>query len=91
MLYIDGKLVNDYIAQKFDVKDEASVMTFRDYGEDHETYADYTVKVVRQKKTEEPEAEIVSLAVTAPEKTEYKKGENLDFTGMKVTANYSDG
>ena len=91
LLYIDGKLVNDSIAQKFDVKDEASVMTFRVYGEDHETYADYTVKVVRQKKTEEPEAEIVSLAVTAPEKTEYKKGENLDFTGMKVTANYSDG
>lgn len=32
-----------------------------------------------------------SLAVTAPKKTEYTVGEELDLTGMKVIANYDDG
>ena len=32
-----------------------------------------------------------SIAVTAPTKTEYTVGEELDLAGMKVTAKYSDG
>ena len=44
------------------------------------------------KAEEEPEEpELTELQVTAPEKTVYEIGEELDLTGMKVTAIYSDG
>ena len=36
-------------------------------------------------------AELVSLEVTPPVKTEYRTNENFDSTGMVVTAVYSDG
>ena len=36
------------------------------------------------------EAELESITVTPPTKTEYTVGEDLDLAGMKVTANYSD-
>ena len=39
----------------------------------------------------QPEAKVTSIEVTAPEKTTYNKGEELDLTGMKVVAKYSDG
>ncbi|MCB6416788.1 bacterial Ig-like domain-containing protein, partial [Faecalimonas umbilicata] len=32
-----------------------------------------------------------SITVTAPTKTEYTVGDELDLDGMKVTAKYSDG
>ena len=35
-------------------------------------------------------ATLESITVTAPTKTEYTVGEDLDLAGMKVTANYSD-
>ena len=34
---------------------------------------------------------VSSIAVTAPEKTEYTAGEELDLTGIKITATYSNG
>ena len=34
---------------------------------------------------------IESITVTAPTKTEYTVGDELDLDGMKVTAKYSDG
>lgn len=34
---------------------------------------------------------VSSLELTAPTKTEYKVGEELDLAGMKVTAKYTDG
>lgn len=41
----------------------------------------------------EPKVEVVleSIKVTEPDKTEYVEGEELDLTGMTVTAVYSDG
>lgn len=39
----------------------------------------------------EEEAVLESLTVIPPKKLEYQKGEELDLTGMKVTAVYSDG
>lgn len=38
-----------------------------------------------------PEVTLESIRVTAPDKTEYATGEELDTAGMKVTAYYSDG
>lgn len=35
--------------------------------------------------------ELESISVTGPTKTEYEVGEDLDLTGLKVTAHYSDG
>ena len=44
------------------------------------------------KEIEEPNPVVIeSITVTAPTKTEYTAGEELDLDGMKVTANYSDG
>ena len=40
---------------------------------------------------EEPEVTLDKITVKVPEKIEYKQGENLDLTGMEVTAHYSDG
>lgn len=48
-----------------------------------------TVTVKAEEEPEEPE--LTELQVTAPEKTVYEIGEELDLTGMKVTAIYSDG
>lgn len=36
-------------------------------------------------------AELVSLTITPPSKTIYKVGEPVDTTGLKVTANYTNG
>ena len=46
---------------------------------------------VKEKTPEPAEAVLSALVVTAPEKTEYERGEELDLTGMTVTAVYSDG
>ena len=39
----------------------------------------------------EPVVTVVSITVTAPTKTEYTAGEELDLDGMKVTVKYSNG
>ena len=46
---------------------------------------------VKEKTPEPAEAVLTGLEVTAPQKTEYEQGEELDLTGMTVTAAYSDG
>ena len=38
-----------------------------------------------------PEPTLESISTEGPEKTEYAIGEELDLTGLKVTAHYSDG
>ena len=38
-----------------------------------------------------PEIKLDSIQVTAPQKTNYTAGEELDLTGMKVVAKYTDG
>ena len=44
------------------------------------------------KEIEEPNPVVIeSITVTAPMKTEYTAGEELDLDGMKITAKYSDG
>lgn len=48
-----------------------------------------TVTVKAEEEPEEPE--LTELQVTAPEKTVYEIGDELDLTGLKVTAIYSDG
>ena len=50
--------------------------------------ADFKVTV---KKAEVPAPILTEIKVTAPEKTEYTQGEELDLTGLTVTAVYSDG
>lgn len=40
---------------------------------------------------DEPEVILNEITVKAPDKIEYKQGEDLDLTGMEVTAHYSDG
>ncbi|MCB6416760.1 FIVAR domain-containing protein, partial [Faecalimonas umbilicata] len=43
------------------------------------------------KEIEEPDPVVIeSITVTAPTKTEYTAGEELDLDGMKITAKYSD-
>ena len=48
-----------------------------------------TVTVKEEEEPEEPE--LTELQVTAPEKTVYEIGDELDLTGLQVTAIYSDG
>lgn len=58
------------------------------------TYAGKTdtfTVTVKEEGTQPSEPVLESIEVTAPEKTEYKVGEELDLTGMTVTAVYSDG
>ncbi len=48
LLYIDGKLVNDSIAQKIRVDNETSALTFKVYAEDHETFTEYIVNIQKE-------------------------------------------
>ena len=45
---------------------------------------------VKASGSEVPEVTLTSITVTAPAKLEYTVGEELDLTGMTVTAVYSD-
>ena len=49
------------------------------------------LQVTVTEKTVEPEVTLESIKVTPPQKLEYKVGQDLDLTGMTVTAVYSDG
>ena len=46
---------------------------------------------VKEKDPVDPEVTLDKITVKAPDKIEYKQGEDLDLTGMEVTAHYSDG
>ena len=50
--------------------------------------ASFTVTVEAK---EEPQATLEKIEITGPDKTEYVQGEDLDLTGLTVTAVYSDG
>lgn len=49
------------------------------------------LQVTVTEKTVEPEVTLESIKVTPPQKLEYTAGQELDLTGMTVTAVYSDG
>lgn len=49
------------------------------------------LQVTVTEKTVEPEVTLDSIKVTPPQTLEYKVGQDLDLTGMTVTAVYSDG
>ena len=50
--------------------------------------ATFTVTVTE---SEEPEPTLEKIEITGPAKTEYVQGEELDLSGLAVTAVYSDG
>lgn len=45
----------------------------------------------KEKYTNAPEKVLDSISIEGPTKTEYEIGEELDLSGLKVTAHYSDG
>lgn len=51
---------------------------------------DYIIKTCIITLTAVP-IELESITITPPTKTEYEKGEALDYTGVQVTAEYTDG
>ena len=53
--------------------------------------AEIEITVVVKDDTKPDPVVIESITVTAPTKTEYTVGDELDLDGMKVTAKYSDG
>lgn len=64
--------------------------------EDRALYSSRAIEVtaeitVTESKEPEPEPALMGIEVTAPTKTEYTQGEELDLTGLVVTAQYSDG
>ena len=46
---------------------------------------------LNEKYSEKPEVTLESITVSGPTKTEYEIGDELDLTGLVVTAHYSDG
>ena len=61
--------------------------------EDKQLYSSTAVEVTVAVEVKEAATPVTleSITVTAPTKTEYTAGEELDLDGMKVTAKYSDG
>ena len=55
------------------------------------TYEGKTATFTVTVKEKAEEGKLESINVTAPTKVEYQKGEELDLTGMVVTAVYGDG
>ena len=51
----------------------------------------FVVTVTEKSDPVDPEVTLDKITVQAPDKIEYKQGEDLDLTGMEVTAHYSDG
>ena len=59
--------------------------------EDKQLYSSVAITVTATVEVKDASAAAVtSLTVTAPNKTEYKKGEDLDLTGLKVVVKYAD-
>ena len=90
--YSDGKeevlpegsyTVSGYDANK--VGEQTITVTYKDQT------ATFVVTVTEKSDPVDPEVTLDKITVKAPEKIEYKQGENLDLTGMEVTAHYSDG
>ena len=79
---------------------EAAVEDYEVSGFDSSTAGEKTITVTYQDKTAAftvnvkeaaPVVTLESITVTGPNKTEYEIGDELDLTGLMVTAHYSDG
>ena len=79
---------------------EAAVEDYEVSGFDSSTAGEKTITVTYQDKTTTftvnvkeaaPVVTLESITVTGPNKTEYEIGDELDLTGLVVTAHYSDG
>ena len=79
---------------------EAAVEDYEVSGFDSSTAGEKTITVTYQDKTTTftvnvkeaaPVVTLESITVTGPNKTEYEIGDELDLTGLMVTAHYSDG
>ena len=90
--YSDGKeevlpegsyTVSGYDAQQ--VGEQTITVTYGDQT------ATFVVTVTEKSDPVDPEVTLDKITVKAPDKIEYKQGEDLDLTGMEVTAHYSDG
>ena len=70
------------------LKEGTSIVTVTVTGDNGSASADYTVTV---KKESEAQPTLESIEISGPAKTEYTQGEDLDLSGLTVTAVYSDG
>ena len=70
------------------LKEGTAVITVTATSGDVSVSADYTVTVTA---AEQPAPTLESLELAGPTKVEYVQGEQLDLTGLVVTAVYSDG
>ena len=83
------KEVSDYELSEFDSSEAGQKTVTVSYTEGDVTKtADFTVTV---NKAPDPETvTLTSITLTGPDKTSYEIGEELDTTGLTVTAHYSD-
>lgn len=77
------------INYNFEVPEEAFYTRIKFETDTEELYLD-DISVIFSKDAVE-EIILVSISLTGPNKTTYKIGEELDLTGLVVTAHYSDG
>lgn len=60
LLYMDGKLVNDAKPQAFTLKEGTTTIPLKVYAQDHTTFKEYTLKLVREDGLEEGEEVLVN-------------------------------
>ena len=89
LVYIGDILFDNSNERMIRLDGDETAVSLTSYAQDHETSLNYTITIV--KSAEEPEPTLDEIRLTGPTKTEYVQGEELDLSGLVVTAVYSDG
>ena len=89
LVYIGDILFDNTNVRTIRLDENETVVTLTSYAQDHETNMTYTITIVKSE--DEPEPTLDEIRLTGPTKTEYTQGEELDLSGLVVTAVYSDG
>ena len=95
LVYIGDILFDNTNVRTIRLDEDETVVTLTSYAQDHETNMTYTITIVKSEDEpgggDEPEPTLDEIRLTGPTKTEYTQGEELDLSGLVVTAVYSDG
>ena len=92
LVYIGDILFDNSNERTIRLENDETVVELTSYAQDHTTSLKYTITIVKSDEEEpEPEPTLDKIEITGPTKTAYMQGEELDLSGLVVTAVYSDG
>lgn len=90
LVYIGDILFDNKLPRTVAVEESGTTIELTSYAQDHETSRVYTINIVWGDEPQ-PEPTLDEIKITGPTKTKYIQGEELDLSGLVVTAVYSDG